>query len=75
MIPMKIRERAMAREILTMVKETSNIDERLFLLLAGIPIREKFSTEIYLKKLVEKASIEQQGRKRSQVQQSCVNEQ
>ncbi len=75
MIPMKIRERAMAKEVFRLAENSSDIDERLILYLSGIPIRAKTSTEIYLKEIVEKASIEQQGRQRQQERRSQVAEQ
>ena len=61
------KERAMAKEILTLVAKSSDIDERLTLYMLAIPEEDKTSTEMYLKTVVEKASIEQQGAGQSHV--------
>ena len=72
---MMIGEKAMAKEILRLVKNSSDIDERLTLYMLAIPEEDKTSTEMYLKAVVEKASIEQQSAESAENQLSCVNEQ
>ncbi len=58
--PLKImiKERAMAKEILRLVGESSDIDERLTLYMLAIPDADKISTEMYLKAVVEKGAAE-----------------
>ena len=52
----KIREKAMAKEVLRLVEKSSDINERLTLYMLAIPEGEKTSTEKYLKTVVEKAA-------------------
>jgi len=51
-----IGKQAMAKEILRLVKKSSDIDERLILYVLAMPDEDKISTEMYLKAVVEKAS-------------------
>ena len=54
----KIREKAMAKEVLRLVEKSSDINERLTLYMLAIPEEDKISTETYLKTVVEKASMQ-----------------
>jgi hypothetical protein len=54
----KIREKAMAKEVLRLVENSQDINERLTLYMLAIPEGDKISTETYLKTVVEKASMQ-----------------
>ena len=66
-LKMMIGERAMAKEILRLVGKSSDIDERLTLYMLAIPDEGKISTEMYLKAVVEKASIEHRAAESAEV--------